>query len=88
MDSRTPLPVNAVTASSGMLKVTVVHAPAATVRLGLGAVPFRLGTPTNSTVPLVPPLAPMAATVLVSRNAKPTFSALSVYMSNFTTCPK
>jgi len=46
------------------------------------------GTPTSSTVPLVPPLAPMAATVLVSRSARPTFSALSVYISNLSTWPK
>jgi len=88
MDSRTPLPVSAVTASPGRLKLTVVHAPAAMVRLGLGEAPIMPGTPTSSTVPLVPPLAPMAATVLVSRSARPTFSALSVYISNLSTWPK
>ncbi len=72
-----PSPVKAVTGSNGILKLSVVHVAAATVRVGAG-VPLVLPfTPTHSIVPVAPPLAPMAALVPVSRMPRPTLRALS-----------
>src|ERR1043166_6118195 len=77
---RTPLPPEKLQMGSwGKSNVRVVQTPAATVRVGTGAVPDTPDTPAHSIGPEVPPLEPMAvpAAVVVSRQPTATLIAWS-----------
>src|SRR5678815_4699456 len=76
-----PLPVKARVGSVGRSKSTVVHAPAAIVRVGEGVPEVTAFTPTNSMGPVIPPSVPTADAELVSRRPSPSLIGFAVQTS-------